>query len=154
MEFNGVIQKVMPKRSGTSARTGNQWETQGFIFEYKENPTDRTSDSVPLETFSSDTIKSFEKWMEKDADGNPIVENGLINLTRPLYVHIGFGHRARTYTNEQTGKTSIFTDFNIYKFEWLKQPETPPTFDNAQKQPAAAQAEQSADGEQTDDLPF
>jgi hypothetical protein len=111
-------------------------------------------DIVPLETFSSDTIKSFEKWMEKGADGKPIVENGLINLTRPLYVHIGFGHRARTYTNEQTGKTSIFTDFNIYKFEWLKQPDTPPTFDNAQKQPAAAQTEQSADGEQTDDLPF
>lgn len=149
MEFNGVITKVMPKRSGISQRTGNEWESQGFIFEYKENHTDRIPDNVPLETFNSDTIKSFEKWMEKDSEGKPIIERGVINLTKPLYVRIGFGHRVKIYTNEQTGKTSIFPEFSIYKFEWLKQSETPPTFDGAQRQTVQPKEE-----EVKDDLPF
>lgn len=147
MEFNGVIQKVMPKRSGVSERTGNAWERLPFIFEYKENQGDRYPDSVMLESYSTDAIKSIEKWMEKDANGNPIIQNGTINLTRPLYVHIGFGHKTRTFTTQQ-GETKVLNELTIYKFEWLKQPETPPTF---QEQPPQQQQQEGVAG---DDLPF
>lgn len=125
MKFNGVITKVLPKRSGVSERTGNAWATQGFIFEYKENATDRTPDRVILETFDANVIAEFEKVMEYDADGNPVIVNATINLTRPLYVSIGFGHKTRVYTNKQ-GQQGIMNDLSIYSFQWLKQPQTPP----------------------------
>ena len=156
MEFNGAITKVLPKRSGTSERTGNRWERLPFIFEYKENPTDRSSDAVILESFSTEAIKSIEKWMETDADGKPIIQNGVINLTRPLYVRIGFGHKVHSYTPQNGGETKHFNDLSIYNFEWLKQPETPPTFQQqpAQIQAAAPQPQPQGNGEQADDLPF
>lgn len=154
MEFNGAITKVMPKRSGTSERTGNQWERLPFIFEYKENPTDRSSDAVLLESFSTEAIKSIEKWMETDADGKPIIQNGVINLTRPLYVRIGFGHKVRFYTPQNGGETKVFNDMSIYNFEWLKQPETPPTFHQQPAQNPAPAPQPQGNGEQADDLPF
>lgn len=162
MKFNGVVQKVLPKRSGVSERTGNEWAIQGFIFEFKENATDRLPDRVLLETFNTDTINSFEKWMEKDANGNPVIQNGTINLTRPLYVSIGFYHKTKTYTNKQ-GQTGIMNDISIYDFEWLKQPETPPQpaqATNVQQPTDSPQPQNNAptcgenQGGQDDDLPF
>ena len=100
--------------------------------------------------------------MEKDANGNPVIQNGTINLTRPLYVSIGFGHKTRIYTNKQ-GQQGIMNDISIYDFEWLKQPQTPP--ENAQaaniQQPTNSPQPQNnattgdANGEGgDDDLPF
>lgn len=129
MKFNGVIQKVLPKRSGVSERTGNEWATQGFIFEYKENATDRLPDRVILETFDTNVMAEFEKLMVLGADGKPLVENATISLKRPLYVGIGFYHKTKVYTNKQ-GQHGIMNDISIYDFEWLKQPQTPP--ENAQ----------------------
>lgn len=162
MKFNGIIQKVLPKRSGVSERTGNEWATQGFIFEYKENKTDRVPDRVILETFNTAIMAEFEKLMEKGADGNPVIENATINLTRPLYVSIGFGHKTRIYTNKQ-GQQGIMNDISIYDFEWLKQPQTPP--ENAQAaqmpvMPTTSPGQQNAPtGDENkeggaDDLPF
>lgn len=162
MKFNGVIQKVLPKRSGVSERTGNEWATQAFVFEYKENPTDRSPDRVILETFDQNIMAEFEKVMEKGADGNPVIENATINLTRPLYVSIGFGHKTRIYTNKQ-GQTGIMNDLSIYNFEWLKQPQTPPQAaqdSNVQQPTNSPQPQNNAptggenQGGQGDDLPF
>ena len=125
MKFNGVIQKVLPKRSGVSERTGNEWATQGFIFEYKENATDRLPDRVILETFNTNVMAEFEKLMVLGSDGKPIVDNATISLKRPLYVSIGFYHKTKVYTNKQ-GQQGIMNDISIYDFEWLKQPQTPP----------------------------
>lgn len=59
MEFLGQIIKVLPKRSGTSERTGNTWETQGFVFEFKEHDTDPWFDRVYLETFDTNIMKNL-----------------------------------------------------------------------------------------------
>ena len=162
MKFNGVIQKVLPKRSGVSERTGNEWATQGFIFEYKENATDRLPDRVILETFDTNIMAEFDKLMVLGADGKPLVENATISLKRPLYVGIGFYHKTKVYTNKQ-GQQGIMNDISIYDFEWLKQPQTPP--ENAQaaniQQPNNSPQPQNnaptgdANGEGGDDgLPF
>lgn len=160
MKFNGVIQKVLPKRSGISERTGKEWETQGFVFEYKENPTDRSPDRVILETFDTNTIAKFDELMEKGADGNPIIENATISLKQPLYVSIGFSHKTRVYTNKQ-GQQGIMNDMGIYEFNWLKQPQMPPQpSNNAQpsNQPQPQQNTPQGNGNQgggeEDDLPF
>ena len=162
MKFNGVIQKVLPLRSGVSERSGKEWATQGFVFEYKENPTDRTPDRVILETFDTNVIEEFKKVMVKDGEGKPVVENATISLTRPLYVSVGFYHKTRVYTNKQ-GQTGIMNDLSIYDFQWLKQPQTPPQptqASNVQQPTNSPQPQNNAptggenQGGHGDDLPF
>jgi hypothetical protein len=162
MKFNGVIQKVLPLRSGVSERSGKEWATQAFVFEYKENPTDRTPDRVILETFDTNVIAEFEKVMVKDGEGKPVVENATISLTRPLYASVGFYHKTRVYTNKQ-GQTGIMNDLSIYDFQWLKQPQTPPQpaqASNVQQTTNSPQPQNNAptggenQGGQGDDLPF
>lgn len=90
MEFAGRILKVMEPRTGTSERTGKEWKTQGFTFEYYENPSDRYSDKVYLETFD---------------------ENIMDQLKENMTVRIGFGHSIEDYN----GRT--FNRLRMYKFE-------------------------------------
>lgn len=90
MEFDGRIMKVLPMRSGISSRTGNEWHAQPFVFEYFENPDQRFSDKVLLETLDEKTIPQ-------------IVEN--------QECRIGFGHRI----DEYNGNT--YNKLYMYKFE-------------------------------------
>jgi len=144
MEFSGRILKVFEPRTGTSERTGNEWKTQGFIFEYFENPTDRFSDKVYLETFD-------EKIMEQ--------------LKENIPARIGFGHRVREYNNKQ-GTTTQINELRIYKFvlEGQQQPAPAPTpaDGGTGSAPAASeagtgdapQAQGEGTGDGNDDLPF
>ena len=129
MEFQGRIRKVLPVRTGTSQRTGNNWKCLPFVFEYFENETDRWPDSVVLETFDEKVINSLKEGME---------------------VRCGFGHRAKEYD----GKT--FNELRLYKIESVKGSEQPAQ--QTQPQPAsqqpAAQHQQQQTQEQPDDLPF
>ena len=99
MEFQGRIAKVLPMRSGTSTRTGNEWKSLPFIFEYFEHDSDRYADSVLLETFDEKIIPQ-------------IVEN--------VSVRIGFGHHVREYTSKD-GKPMTINEIRMYKFESLAQ---------------------------------
>jgi hypothetical protein len=129
MEYQGRIRKVLPVRTGTSQRTGNNWKCLPFVFEYFENETDRWPDSVVLETFDEKVINSLKEGME---------------------VRCGFGHRAKEYD----GKT--FNELRLYKIESVKSSEQPaqhPQPQPASEQPAA-QHQQQQTQEQPDDLPF
>ena len=130
MEFTGRIMKVLGERTGTSQRTGNAWKTIQFVFEYFENPSDRYSDKVVLETYN----ESYFPFIVEGAN-----------------VRIGFGHKIR----EHEGRT--FNDLNIYKFEALDgQQQLAPMSNQPQAnepapQPQPGQGEKPVDG---DDLPF
>lgn len=129
MEFQGRIRKVLPVRTGTNQRTGNDWRCLPFVFEYFENETDRWPDSVVLDTFDEKVINSLKEGME---------------------VRCGFGHRAKEYD----GKT--FNELRLYKIESVKgseQPSQQPQPQPASEQPAAQHQQQQAQ-EQPDDLPF
>ena len=76
MEFTGQIIKVCEPRTGVSERTGNEWKTQGFVFEYKEHDTDPWHDRVYLETFD---------------------ENIMMNLVEGAIAKVGFRHSTREY---------------------------------------------------------
>ena len=97
MEFQGRIAKLLPIRQGVSQRTGNEWKSLPFIFEYFENPSDRYADSVMLETFDTNVIENLQEGME---------------------VRCGFGHRTREYTKD--GKTMIINDIRLYKIESVR----------------------------------
>ena len=122
----------MPKRSGTSARTGNDWVALPFIFEYFEHETDRYADRVLLETFDTKVIENIKEGME---------------------VRCGFSHNVREYE----GKT--YNELRLYKIECVKAAPQGATDAEAGNQPTpqanAPQSQQKpAEEEQNDDLPF
>ena len=141
MEFTGRIAKVLPMRQGTSARTGNEWYAQPFVFEYFENPTDRFADSVVLETFDTNIIPHLKEGLE---------------------VRIGFSHRAKEIT-KQDGNTMMINEMRVYKLESVKRSQQPAGATNAPasaqqsvSQPIAVQTAQNQQGggSDEDDLPF
>ena len=134
MEFQGRIAKVLPVRSGVSQRTGNEWKSLPFIFEYFENPSDRYADSVMLETFDTNVIDNLKEGMD---------------------VCCGFGHRTREYTKD--GKTMIINDIRLYKIESVhkEQPAGHATgMAGGQQQAGKTEAPQQQEGDDNDDLPF
>lgn len=138
MEFEGQIIKVCNPRTGTSQRTGNEWKTQGFVFEYKEHDTDPWHDKVYLETFD-------EKIMEQ--------------LVVGAVAKIGFRHKTREYEGR------VFNDVQMNSFTLIGKPmeatATPqqpvggvsavPANNTPQPQQNATSAPAN---EQADDLPF
>ncbi len=142
MEFQGRIAKLLPIRQGVSQRTGNEWKSLPFIFEYFENPSDRYADSVMLETFDENVINNLKEGME---------------------VRCGFGHRTREYIKDN--KTMIINDLRLYKIESVRKAQNQP----AQQENGQAVAQQTATQQQSpfppnvdangnpqdnDDLPF
>lgn len=139
MEFEGQIIKVCNPRTGTSQRTGNEWKTQGFVFEYKEHDTDPWHDKVYLETFD-------EKIMEQLAVG--------------AVAKIGFRHKTREYEGR------VFNDVQMNSFTLIGKPmdataatqqpaggvSNTPATNTPQTQQDALSA--PANNEQTDGLPF
>jgi len=139
MEFTGRVKAILPKRSGTSARTGNEWVALPFIFEYFENPSDRYADSVVLETFDTKVIENIKEGME---------------------VCCGFGHKVRTY--QKDGRDITINELRLYKIECVSAANKPAEGANdaaSGNQPTpqanAPQSQQKpAEEEQNDDLPF
>ena len=97
MEFIGQIIKVCEPRTGVSERTGNEWKTQGFVFEYKEHDTDPWHDRVYLETFD---------------------ENIMMNLVEGAIAKVGFRHSTREYNGR------VFNDVRMNNFELVGKPMT------------------------------
>lgn len=138
MEFQGRIAKLLPIRQGVSQRTGNEWKSLPFIFEYFEHESDRYADTVMLETFDTNVIDHLKEGME---------------------VRCGFGHRTREYTKD--GKTMIINDLRLYKIESVRKA-------NTQQQDPGARMQQMLHNDQMrveaqamnqtkdpdDDLPF
>ena len=98
MEFQGRIAKLLPIRQGVSQRTGNEWKSLPFIFEYFEHDSDRYADSVLLETFDTKVIDNLKEGME---------------------VKCGFGHKTREFT-KQDGTTAVINDLRLYKIESVR----------------------------------
>ena len=135
MEFQGRIAKLLPIRQGVSQRTGNEWKSLPFIFEYFEHDSDRYADSVMLETFDENVINNLKEGME---------------------VRCGFGHKTREYTKD--GKTMIINDLRLYKIECVRNVQQPAPASQTQQAAAPFPPQVDANGnpikEKDDDLPF
>ena len=133
MEFQGRIAKLLPIRQGVSQRTGNEWKSLPFIFEYFENPSDRYADSVMLETFDEKVINNLKEGME---------------------VRCGFGHKAKTITKQDGTQTTI-NEMRLYKIESVRKEHSAVNTDGvgAQQQGATPAPQQHGGGDE-DDLPF
>jgi hypothetical protein len=131
MEFQGRVKKILPLRSGVSARTNNEWKALPFIFEYYENPTDRYADSVLLETFDTKVIDALKEGME---------------------IRCGFSHKTREYEGK------VYNELRLYKIESVRGAQQALQAANA---PAAGQSPtppfpepQNPSNQADDDLPF
>ena len=131
MEFTGQVKKILPLRSGVSQRTGNEWKSLPFIFEYFEHDTDRYADSVLLETFDTKVIENLKEGME---------------------IRCGFSHKTREYD----GKT--YNELRLYKIECIKAAQQAPQGANASavgNQPTPPFPEpQNPSNQDDDDLSF
>lgn len=120
-------------RQGTSARTGNEWTAQPFVFEYFEHETDRYADSVVLETFDTNIIPHLKEGME---------------------VICGFGHRAKTITKHDGTQTTI-NEMRLYKIESVRgTQQAAQAAKPAEPNNNPPAAEKPATGDENDDLPF
>jgi len=64
MKRKGIISRVLQESSGISQRTGSEWKSLSFVFEYYDSEDDRYPDRVCLDTFdteSFDTIRTAVK---------------------------------------------------------------------------------------------
>ena len=135
MEFQGRIAKLLPIRQGVSQRTGNEWKSLPFIFEYFEHESDRYADSVMLETFDTKVIDNLKEGME---------------------VICGFGHKAKTITKQDGTQTTI-NEMRLYKIESVRKAQQPAGqaagMVNGQQQGITPTPPQQGEGDD-DDLPF
>ena len=134
MEFTGQVKKILPVRSGVSQRTGNEWKSLPFIFEYHENPTDRYADTVLLETFDTKVIDNLKEGME---------------------IRCEFGHRTREYEGK------VYNELRLYKIESVKPAQAVNQAPQGANAPAAEQSPtpqpngaQTPQNDPNDDLPF
>ena len=134
MEFTGRVKKILPLRSGVSQRTGNEWKTLPFIFEYFEHETDRFADTVVLETFDTKVIE---------------------NLKEGMTVRCGFGHRTREYEDK------VYNEIKLYKIESVRATQQPAYASQGQQQATipdqkvdASVGAENGGEEAQDDLPF
>ena len=132
MEFIGRVKKILPLRSGVSQRTGNEWKSMPFIFEFFEHDTDHYSQTVVLETFDTKVVDNLKEGME---------------------VRCGFEHRTREYDGK------FYNEMRLYKIESVKAAK--PANEPAQgaNAPAAGnqptpQPQGAQEGGKDDDLPF
>ena len=115
MEITGRVINVLPKKSGTSTRTGNAWEALPIIFEYFRNDQQTFADRVMLETFDTNVIAAFEKHMIRDADGKPKTnDSGHILLDQAINCAVEIGHRIRIHE----GRT--FNDVRLMSFRVIR----------------------------------
>lgn len=156
MEFEGRIQRVLPARSGTSQR--GEWKALPFVFEYFENPEQRWSDKVLLETFDTNIMAQIGKYLKKGPDGKAVIENGECVLLCELKCRCGFSHSVRTF-DRQDGTKATVNDLRLYKFEIVAAQQT----QQSTQQQAAAPFPPHVDsqgnpitnqGGNYDDLPF
>ena len=131
MEFQGRVKKIMPLRSGVSQRTGNEWKSLPFIFEYFEHDTDRYPDQVLLETFDTNVIEHLKEGME---------------------VRCGFSHHTREYEGR------VFNEVRPYKIESVKAankaPEPAKPAEPNNNPPGFERPATSPENGDNDDLPF
>ena len=59
IKLEGRIAEVMPIQKGTSSRTGNEWKSQDYLFEYFEWSGARFPNRVLCRIFGNDDINKF-----------------------------------------------------------------------------------------------
>lgn len=147
MEFEGRIAKVMPTRTG-KRQDGSEWKTLPFVFEYYEHETDRSPDSVLLETTDHEMMRNIGQFVAR-GEGNKAIEvDGACQLTREIKCRCGFYHRVNTFRKKDGSGEGMMNNLRPYKLEILT------AIEAKEPLPQPVQEPLPQPKEKEDDLPF
>ena len=133
IKLTGRIAEVLPANTGVSQRTGNQWMSQEYIFEYFMWSGQQRATQLCVRIFGEDNIKRHNlKALEE-------------NVTLTL--------RLESTKNQESGRW--FTEVRVTNVERTggQQPAQPQQAQAATGQ-APQQQQQQGEGDNADDLPF
>lgn len=147
MEFTGRISRLFEPREGVSMRTGQPWKALPFIFEFFESEEDRYASFAKLETFDTKIMAKIAQFVAKDADGNTIIKEGCMELTKNIDVKCKFRLNISLYNGR------VYNEVVLREMEVLTEAEEQPTAQAAEQKQGDSFADlQPADPE--DELPF
>ena len=123
MEFEGRIIRVLPARTGTR-QDGTTWVDLSFVFAYYENGEQRFEDSVLVNTFDTNIIRSISQFLAKtkDAEGKEevVYENDCAKMLVPhIPCRCGFSLRAKTVKKKDESGFIVIQENRCYKLEIL-----------------------------------
>ena len=133
IKLTGRIAEVLPANTGVSQRTGNQWMSQDYIFEYFMWSGQQRATQLCVRIFGEDNIKRHNlKALEE-------------NVTLTL--------RLESSKNQESGRW--FTEVRVTNVERVGgQQSAQPRQAQASAGQAPQQQQQQQGGGDTDDLPF
>lgn len=123
MEFEGRITRVLPARTGTR-QDGTTWVDLSFVFAYYESGEQRFEDSVLVNTFDTNIIRSISQFLAKtkDAEGKEkvVYENDCAKMLVPhIPCRCGFSLRAKTVKKKDESGFIVIQENRCYKLEIL-----------------------------------
>ena len=137
IKLTGRIAEVFPAQSGTSQRTGNQWMSQDYLFEFFTWSGAQNPNRLKVRIFGEDNIKRYNLQQYED------------NVTLTLRLDAS-----------KTKEGQWFNEVRITNVERVDQ-QQPAQAQNVQKTTTTPQPQQNAatgvenqQGGETDDLPF
>ena len=166
MEFEGRIIRVLPARTGTR-HDGTTWVDLSFVFAYYENGEQRFEDSVLVNTFDTNIIRSISQFLAKtkDAEGKEkvVYENDCAKMLVPhIPCRCGFSLRAKTVKKKDESGFVVIQENRCYKLEILgsqQQQQQPAPQSQSQQMPFPPQVDNfgypiQPHNPEDDDLPF
>ena len=125
MEFEGRIIRVLPARTGTR-QDGTTWVDLSFVFAYYENGEQRFEDSVLVNTFDTNIIRSISQFLvkTKDAGGKEkvVYENDCAKMLVPhIPCRCGFSLRAKTVKKKDESGFVVIQENRCYNLEIIGQ---------------------------------
>lgn len=129
VKLTGRIAEVFPAQSGVSARTGNNWMSQDYLFEFFQWSGQQNPNRLVVRIFGEDNIKRHNLQQYED------------NVTLTL----------RLDASQPQNSDRWFNEVRVTNVERVgaQQPAQP-----QQAQAPQQQQQQQGGGEKTDDLPF
>ena len=123
MEFEGRITRVLPAMTGTR-QDGSPWVDLSFVFAYYESGEQRFEDSVKVNTFDTNFIRSISQFLAKtkDAEGKEkvVYENDCAKMLVPhIPCRCGFSLRAKTVKKKDESGFIVIQENRCYKLEIL-----------------------------------
>ena len=148
MEFTGRISRLFEPREGVSMRTGQPWKALPFIFEFFETEEDRYASFAKLETFDTNIMAKIAKFVATDADGNAIIKEGCMELTKNVDVKCNIRLNVRVY------KENVFNEVMLRNMEVLTEPDEKSKEKESQEQKQGNSFSDLKPADPADDLPF
>ena len=137
IKLTGRIAEVFPAQSGTSQRTGNQWMSQDYLFEFFTWSGAQNPNRLKVRIFGEDNIKRYNLQQYED------------NVTLTLRLDASKTKEGQWFNEVRITNVERIGVQQPAQAQNVQKPTTTP-----QPQQNAATGVENQQGGETDDLPF